>query len=179
MAARIPHHGPDCARTYPPWSDELIKHADQRRPSPNRRVIQERLPALLIDDTAISGHGLAALGDVTPNLKRLWSAGKGTREAAHAPPSSLSVGVVTLTTMLVLVFTAALLITLGAVGALTDRWAHATLEPARPIRAQLGRTPRRLPTCPPAPSSAAPRRGECGHVADAEADRVVRRSMWC
>jgi hypothetical protein len=50
------------------------------------------------------------------------------------------VGVVTLNTMFVLVFTAAWLITLGAVGAITDRWAATTSEPARPIRAQVGRT---------------------------------------
>jgi len=46
----------------------------------------------------------------------------------------VSVGVVTLTTMFVLVFTAAWLITLGVLGAITDRGASGTAAPARSTR---------------------------------------------
>ena len=45
---------------------------------------------------------------------------------------SLSAGVVTLSIMFVLVFTAAWLLTLGAVGAIADRWASSTAAP--PLR---------------------------------------------
>jgi hypothetical protein len=70
----------------------------------------------------------------------------------------MSVGVVTLRIMFVLFFTAAWLLTLGALGAITDRWASGTFEPARSIRRTAAPSALPRPHPPPAadPGAAGP-----------------------